>query len=91
MCDILETVNIPESVTDIGWSAFEDCPELTSITFPAALNRIGPYAFRDCKGLGTVSFNGTKAQRAKVSTNFQWHENVPALVVACSDGDAYFH
>ena len=91
MCDILETVNLPDSVTDIGWSAFEDCPELTSITFPAALTRLGPYAFRKCGKLNTVNYEGTIAQWAKVSTNFMWHDEVPATVVKCSDGDADFH
>lgn len=90
-CDILETVNLPDSVTDIGWSAFEDCPKLTSIAFPAALNRLGPYAFRKCTGLKTIKYDGTMAQWAKVSTNFMWHDEVPATVVKGSDGDADFH
>ena len=90
-CDILETVNLSDSVTDIGWSAFEDCPELESITFPAALNRIGPYAFRKCGKLNTVNYEGTIAQWAKVSTNFMWHDEVPAEKVKCSDGYADFH
>lgn len=45
-------VTIPEGVTAIGTSAFQNCTELTSVTFPASLTTVGDYAFAGCSGLG---------------------------------------
>ena len=43
-----KTTVIPNSVTSIGSSAFEDCSGLTSITIPNSVTSIGEWAFRDC-------------------------------------------
>ena len=39
---------IPEGTTEIGQSAFEDCPKLTSVTIPNSVTEIGVCAFSDC-------------------------------------------
>lgn len=41
-------ITIPESITSIGESAFEDCSSLTSITIPDSVKSIGNYAFFGC-------------------------------------------
>ena len=46
---------IPNSVTRIGDSAFEDCTGLTSITIPNSVTSIGYVAFEDCTGLTSIT------------------------------------
>ncbi|MDO5123141.1 MAG: leucine-rich repeat protein [Eubacteriales bacterium] len=45
---------IPESVTDIGYSAFDYALNLTEITIPGNVKGIGFSAFEDCSGLKTL-------------------------------------
>ena len=49
------SVTIPNSVTSIGGSAFEDCSGLTSVTIPNSVTSIGYSAFSGCSGLTSVS------------------------------------
>ena len=46
---------IPNSVTIIGWSAFQGCSGLTSVTLPNSVTSIGDYAFSGCTGLTSVT------------------------------------
>ena len=48
-------VIIPDNVTDIGYSAFENCTGLTSITIPDSVTRIGDFAFNKCTGLTSIT------------------------------------
>lgn len=51
-CYSLQSVNIPDSATAIGNSAFKDCHDLTHLTIENA--SIGHYAFEGCRSLRTV-------------------------------------
>jgi len=46
---------IPDGVTSIGYSAFENCTGLTSITIPDSVTSIGYAAFRYCTGLTSIT------------------------------------
>ena len=45
---------IPDSVTSIGESAFENCKGLTSVEIPNSVTSIGSFAFEWCEGLTSV-------------------------------------
>ena len=46
---------IPESVTEIGATAFSGCAGLTSVVIPESVTKIGSGAFRRCKGLTSIA------------------------------------
>ena len=46
---------IPNSVSNIGSSAFNGCSGLTSVNIPNSVTNIGSYAFRNCSGLTSVN------------------------------------
>ena len=50
----IESVEILDSVTSIGYMAFYNCTGLTSITIPDSVTSIGSSAFYGCSGLKTV-------------------------------------
>ena len=50
-----KNTTIPNSVTEIGNGAFEDCRGLTSITIPNSVTEIGNSAFLRCSGLTSVT------------------------------------
>ena len=42
------SIEIPNSVTEIGVEAFRGCTGLTSIVIPDSVKEIGRFAFRGC-------------------------------------------
>ena len=53
------SIDIPESVTSIGNSAFRNCPALTDIRFGRGTVTFGKNLFRSCANLTRVTFDGT--------------------------------
>ena len=49
------TFKIPNSVTSIGDSAFDNCDALTSVTIPNSVTSIGYHAFSGCTSLTSVT------------------------------------
>ena len=50
----MTSVNIPNSVTSIGFRTFEGCTGLTSVTIPNSVTSIGERAFAKCSKLENV-------------------------------------
>lgn len=51
----LTAVTLPDSLSTIGWGAFEDCSGLTGITIPGGVTAIGYMAFENCTGLTSIT------------------------------------
>ncbi len=56
-CKELTSVEIPNSVTTIGNSAFSGCTGLTSVEIPNSVTTIGDSTFNGCSALETINFN----------------------------------
>ncbi len=53
-CDVLETVEIPDSVVEIGDNAFGNCDKLQSVYMPDSVTKIGRGVFEGCNELESV-------------------------------------
>jgi hypothetical protein len=51
----IQKVEIPDGVTSIGSSAFNNCYSLASVTIPDGVTSIGGYAFANCTSLASVT------------------------------------
>ena len=58
-CDKLVSAVLPDTLTDIGRSAFLWDRNLYEITLPESLVSIGEYAFQQCEGLKRAVFSGS--------------------------------
>lgn len=57
-CHLIPTegkVILPNTIIEIGSSAFEGCSELSAIEIPNSVNKIGYAAFRNCKALKSIT------------------------------------
>ena len=50
----LVNVTIPDTVTEIGYSAFEDCKQLSSVSLSSNLTELGSGAFLNCTSLTSI-------------------------------------
>lgn len=50
----IKEIIIPNSVTSIPSSAFDNCSDLTSVTIPDSVTEIGSEAFYNCSGLTSI-------------------------------------
>ena len=50
----ITSIEIPDSVTSIGYAAFYDCDSLTSVTIGDSVTSIGYEAFYDCARLSSI-------------------------------------
>lgn len=66
-CEALETILLPQKVTEIGASAFSECTNLSSITIPNSVLSIGFNCFSNCKSLKSITL-GKNIRRLEYST-----------------------
>ena len=57
--ETLSSITIPDSVTEIGDSAFEECTGLISITIPNSVTEIGERGFDGCTSLKQVTIGNS--------------------------------
>ena len=81
------SIEIPDSVTSIGSSAFKNCNSLTSIEIPDSVTSIGDGAFYWCTSLTSITFVGTVAQWNAITKDPDWNYEIPATKVVCKDGE----
>ena len=55
-------IQIPEEVTEIGYTAFCGCTGITGITIPKCVANIGDDAFRGCTGLTSITIPNNVAE-----------------------------
>jgi len=55
----LEKIHLPDSLTHIGESAFQECGQMERIRLPKGLLYIGPYAFCDCWQMEHIAIPST--------------------------------
>ena len=58
-CISLESIELPPTLKNIGYSAFRDCLNLSSVTIPEGVTSIGGYAFAGCSTLEGITIPGT--------------------------------
>ena len=51
----LESITIPEGITEIGNATFHGCQNLVNITIPEGVTDIGDFAFINCSSLETIA------------------------------------
>jgi hypothetical protein len=73
-------VIIPDTVTSIGMSAFENSP-ITSITIPDTVTSIGEYAFRSCGQLSTVNINQTASIISIGKAAFAFSKKITSITI----------
>ena len=59
----LQTVVIPDTVTEIGTGSFEGCKNLKSVTIGKNVTSIGKNAFKNCKNLKKITVKSTKLKK----------------------------
>ena len=84
-CTFLSEFTIPAGVTEIESSVFKGCSALSEIKIPANVKKIGASAFKDCTSLESFEYDGTAKEWAEVERGSDWHQNVPATKIKCTD------
>jgi hypothetical protein len=82
----MESVQIPNSVINIGAYAFSSCTSLVGTTIPDSVTLIDTCAFKGCTSLTEIIFKGTTAQWSAITKYSDWNSGVLATHVQCSDG-----
>ena len=81
-CANLETVALPNTLTEIGPAVFQSCSKLANITIPESVTTIGEGAFAECTALTSINIPAgvtrieADALRATGLVSVEFHEGV---------------
>lgn len=75
----IENVIIPESVTEIGYSAFYNCDKFTEVNIPKNVTKIGNQAFQNCGKLAKVTFNDNDAMNFALEIGSEVFRDCPNI------------
>ena len=95
-CTSLTSINIPDSVTILGYCTFSWCTSLTNITIPESVTSIGLSAFNNCTSLSTVYYTGTAEEWEQITIDSEGNYSLLEATVyyysesPISDGN-YWH
>ena len=81
-CKSLESINLPSSVTDIGYLAFDRCSALKEVVLSEGLKKIGEFAFSNCSSLESINLPSTLIK----IDNFVFSSCVNLREVVCIEG-----
>ena len=82
-CTGITSIEIPNSVTNIGSNAFRDCTSLTSIEIPNSVTSIGSNTFRGCTGLRSIDIPNSVENIGESA--FADCSNLNDIYVTCGD------
>lgn len=68
----IESVILPEGVTDVGDFAFYRCEKLKTVTLPESVKKINMWAFSGCSKLEKILFTGTPEQWEAIEKGTGW-------------------
>ena len=71
-CYNLQSLVLPQNLTEISYMAVADCKNLQSIDIPASVTEISQSAFENCRSLKTITFGG---QTANAPGRFNAHSS----------------
>ncbi len=54
-CSWIRSVTIPNTITSVGWGAFQYCQNLTTVNWCENVKEIDGYTFRGCSSLETIN------------------------------------
>ena len=80
-CSGLTSIIIPNSITTIGYSAFEGCNNLTNIKIPSSVTSIGYCVFNGCSNLKKICFKGKQPP----SIDLNWLGDVSNIIIELPD------
>ena len=83
--ETIETIDMADTVTEIGQEAFASCENLRSVKFSMALREIGEKAFQNCAGLQTIQIPDSVA-----TVQFGAFENCTGLTELILSGNAAY-
>lgn len=79
--EYVKKINLPDSLTSIGVSAFEGCSALKTVTIPDSCG-VQAMAFYDCSSLTDINYNETAVWTAPSAfCNTAWYNSQPDGIV----------
>ncbi len=82
--DVLESVELPDTIRRIGNNAFKDCKNLREVNLPDTLTEIGESAFENCEMLSDVVLPSSLKNLYRLA--FRNCKSIKQITLPCSIG-----